>query len=160
MNFLNVVARGSADGLKKFMQNNELVNDGVVFNEKYGTPRMSFRWGSDDTGRFRMKCEMTGRATKDNAFLVGTVFYGRISEHDGEVTLRGFSVTSPLYHLCLIALLVFFVIRCIAVGGFSVVPLCLFVFSMAMFIPEFRKQGYMKRYLMRAVRRYSENVKD
>ena len=160
MNFLNITARGSADGLKKFMQNSELVNDGVVFNEKYGTPRMSFRWGSGDTGRFRMKCEMTGRATKDNAFLIGTVFYGRIREKDGVVSLNGFSVTSPFYHICLAALLVFFIIRCITVGGFSVVPVCLLVFSIVMFIPEFRKQGYMKRYLMRAARRYSESVKD
>ena len=99
-----------------------------------------------------IKCELTERATKDNAFLEGTYFKGRITERDGVTAVKGIILTAPIYHLFLIALTVFFIARCIALGGFAPTPVVLIGFSLLMFRGEFKKQGIIKHFIFRALK--------
>ena len=103
---------------------------------------------------------MIGGPTKDNGFFVGTYFSGRLSEKDGRTKLKGIITTAPIYHLFLIALVVVFIIQCFRLRGFSVIPPIIIIFDIFMFKNEFKKQGYIKRYLYRAARRMCENSKD
>ena len=45
----------------------------------------------------------------------------------------------------------FVVLKCIELGGFSVVPLVFLAISILMFGKEYKKQGVIKRYLYRAM---------
>ena len=108
-------------------------------------------------GRIKITCEMIGGPTKDNGFLVGTYFSGRLVEKDGRTKLKGVITTAPIYHLFLIALVAVFIIQCFKLRGFSVVPPIIVIFDIFMFKNEFKKQGYIKRYLYRAARRMYEN---
>ena len=132
------------------IRDNERTNRGVRFDENRGVPRIHVREKGE---RLRIRCEMTGRATKDNGFLIGTYFTGRLTERDGVTTLRGIILTSPIYHILWLALVVVFIFQCFRLSGFSAVPVCLTVFEIFMFKDEFRKQGTISRYLARAFRR-------
>ena len=115
---------------------------------------------SDKKGYVRSTCEMLGRATKDNAFgyLVGTYFTGRLIERNGVLTLKGVVLTAPIYHAFLAVLLFVLVYKSIQVGGVSLIPLFLLAFEVIMFKDEFRKQGYIKRYLNRAVKKFNKQI--
>ena len=73
--------------------------------------------------------------------------------------LKGIIVTDPIYHILLVALLALFVYQCIALGGFSPVPLILFAFGIFMMRNEYAKQGTIERYLSRAFRKEPEYKK-
>lgn len=150
MRFVRLRTTVPAREMKEILSDPERVNENVRFDEKKGTPKMKPTFRDD---RLRVKCEMMNRPTKDNGFLVGTYFTGKLSERDGVTTLSGIIVTEPIFHVIFFALFVYFVILCFSVGGFSVVPICLCVFVFVMFWKEYQKQGIIERYLARAFRR-------
>ena len=149
MKFINLTFDAPRDEVVKLLKNNEEVNAGVKFDTR-GKPLMKIK--ERPNGKIRITCEMLGRPTKDNGFLVGTYFSGKLTESNGETHLKGYLVTAPIYHLILIGFLVWYIVQCIVIGGFSPIPLILVLFDIMLFKDEFRKQGYITRYLYRAVR--------
>lgn len=132
---------------------NKRVNENVRFEEKRGIPHMHVKIKKNS---LRIKCEMMNRPTKDNGFFVGgTVFWGSIKEKDGMTNLCGVALTAPIYHLVMIALVLIDIIRAFQLGGFSLLPIFAVAFDVIFFKDEFRKQGYISRYLERAFRRLS-----
>ena len=157
MKFINLKTEKSSAELLSIISDNTRVNSGVKFaDKKGGKPFMHVR---EKDGRLRVRCEMMGRPTRDNGFLMGTQFYGRITEKNGEATLRGIILTSPIYHLIVLALAVALIAQMIYNGSISSIPILIFAtaFEFLFFIDEFRKQGYIQRYLERAVRRLESN---
>ena len=153
MKRIRLYSRHTPDEVLSIIKDNTRVNDGVRFSDKRGgKPFMHVR---ENEGRLRIKCEMMGRASKDNGFLVGTVFRGRISEVDGYTCVRGFITTSLIYHLVMTALFLFLLIRMIITSAYTMIPMLVFVvaFEILFFKDEFKKQGYIERYLVRALRR-------
>ncbi len=155
MNFVNVEFSKPKNEVLAFLCNNEAVNKNVRFDEGNGTPFMKIK--EKKNGGVRITCEMLGKPTRDNGFLVGTYFSGRLIEKNGKTKLRGIILTAPIYHLVLIALLVIFILRCIDLKGISIVPILLVIFDIFMFKDEFKKQGYIKRYIIRASRKINNS---
>ena len=153
MKFINIKTDNSADALLSMIRDNARVNDGVKFaDKKGGKPFMHVR---EKEGKLRIKCEMMGRPTRDNGFLMGTAFYGRITEKDGAAAVKGVIVTSPIYHAVVLILAIALVIQMIYNSSISSIPILVFAvaFEFLFFTDEFRKQGYISRYIERAVRR-------
>ena len=144
----------SRDHLLSVIENSELVNDKVKFDENKGRPRMIVKINGD---RVRIKCEMIGGPTKDNGFLEGTYFVGKLTENDGKTTLKGVVLTAPIYHTILALILMIYIYRCITLVAFNPVPIILLIFSLMLFRSEFEKQGTIERYLARAFRKAEEN---
>ncbi len=151
MKFIRLESRLSSDGIIEVLKDNELVNSGVKF-ENY-VPEMRVRQSGKDPNKIRITCEMKNTATKDNGFLVGTYFSGRFVNKNGGTYLKGHILTAPIYHAVLAILVAVFLYRCISVGGFNPIPVVLVIFDIFMFWREFKKQGMIQRYLMRAFRR-------
>ncbi len=149
MKFINLTFPTTKDSVIELLKNNEEVNANVRFDSR-GKPLMKIK--ERKNGKIRITCEMLERPTKDNGFLVGTYFSGKLTERDGETRLKGYLVTAPIYHTILIGFFVWFIVQCFIVGGFSPVPPLLILFDVMLFKDEFRKQGYIARYLYRAVR--------
>ncbi len=126
-------------------------NDLIVTQEKYdtsrGVPEIHIKQKGD---KIKITCTFTGRNTKDNGFLEGTYFVGKISESDDKTALRGIILTAPIYHAILAIIFGLFIYQCISLGGFNPVPVILLIFSIFMFRDEFRKQKIIKRYIFRA----------
>lgn len=158
MKIINLTTEKTAAELINFISDNNKVSSGVKFaDKKGGKPHMHIR---EKQGRLRIKCEMMGRPTKDNGFLMGTVFWGRVSERDGRTSLKGVILTSPIYHLIMLVLAVIMIVQSIVTLTPYSIPLLVFAvaFELLFFTDEFRKQGYISRYLERAIRRL-ENEK-
>lgn len=153
MNFINLSFDCPRDEALSVIKDTEFVNSNVSFDEKHGKPLIKI---SEKNDKIRITCEMTGRARKDNGFIVGTYFSGKLKENNGKTTLKGVILTAPIYHLILIILIGFFIGYCIKAGGFSVVPIFVVLFDIMLFYVEFKKQGIIKRYLERAKRRYDK----
>ena len=139
-------------------------NDKIVADERFDTSKGYPRIHIKEKGeKINIKCEFCGRNRKDNAFLEGTYLIGRFFEKEGVTTLKGIILTAPIYHSILILLFAFFIYKCISLGGISIVPFCLVIFSVFMFYDEFRKQKIIKRYVYRAFKntflRYSDKEK-
>ncbi|MBQ7344255.1 MAG: hypothetical protein IJW53_05810 [Clostridia bacterium] len=156
MKRIKLESSASRDELLDIIKNSELVNDRVKFDENKGKPLIHVREKGE---RIKIKCEMVGGPTKDNGFLEGTYFVGKLTEKDGKTRLSGIILTAPIYHTLLALLLVFYVYRCISLGAFNPVPLILLVFSIFMFRGEFEKQGTIERYLNRAFRRAEQSTR-
>ena len=157
MKFINIKTEKSSAELLSIISDNTRVNSGVKFaDKKGGKPFMHVR---AKDGKLRVKCEMMGRPTKDNGFLMGTQFYGKIIENNGETTLRGVITTSPIYHLIVFALAVALIVQMIYSGSASSIPILIFAlaFEFLFYADEFKKQGYISRYLFRAVKRLEQN---
>ena len=154
MQFVNIASHVGREELISMLKDNERTNRQVVFEERLGKPFMHITEGKGD--RIKIKCELMGRATKDNGFLEGTYFKGRVKETDEGVKVTGIIVTAPIFHSIMLILLAVFIVQCFFVGGFSVVPVLLVIFDIFMFLTEFKKQGLIKRYILRAVRRVSD----
>ena len=155
MKFLNLKTPYSREQLLKLLSDNNFVSSGVKFDEKLGKPMMHLR--EKKNGSIRMTCELTGRPTKDDSFfLLGTYFKFKIVETDGGSILRGYIVTAPIYHVVWLGLVVLFILQCIRLGGFSVVPVFLVALNFIMFSKEYKKQGLIERYVIRALRRAAE----
>ena len=158
MKIINIQTTKSAPELLSMIRDNSRVNDGVKFaDKKGGRPFMHVK---EKEGRLRVKCEMMGRPTKDNGFLVGTAFYGSITEKNGQASLNGVIVTSPIYHAIIVSLAIVSIIAQMIVGfNPAAIPVLVFAvaFEVMFFGDEFKKQGYISRYLERAVRRLEKN---
>ena len=147
MLFINYKIHADSEDVRAAIKDEHLIAEREKFREDEISPKFHIKENGDS---FKITCEMTGGATKDNGFLVGTYFKGRLKERDGVTSLRGVILTAPIYHLILILLLAFFVYKCIADGVFSPMPICLFAFDIFMFWKEFKKQSLIKRYIFRA----------
>ena len=154
MKFIKLESAASRNELLSTIQNSDLVNDRVKFEDGKGKPHVHLK---EKGNRLKIKCEMVGGPTKDNGFLEGTYFVGKLTEKSGTTRLRGIILTAPIYHTFLVLLLAFYVYRCISLGAFNPVPLILLAFSLFMFKGEFEKQGTIERYLKRAFRRAEPN---
>ena len=134
--------------LVDLIKNTDWVNQSFRFDEKKGRPTFKVR---ERNHRIRISCEMVGGATKDNGFISGTFFSGRIIERDDGVVLKGVIVTAPLYHALLALLTAFFIYRCIQLQGINFVPIIMMVFSFIMFKDEFKKQNLIAAFLSKAI---------
>ena len=153
MKLINLTTEATAQTVIEALKDYEAVNDGVRFDENVGIPRMKVK---EKGNSVRITCELTGRPTKDDGFLVGTYFKGKILQGDGKTTVKGAILTAPIYHLVLAAMFIAFIFVCISKGGFSIVPVCLLVFDYFMFRLEYKKQGIIQRYIARALK-FAEN---
>ena len=151
MQFINLEFPANKDEVISHISDNEYVNRNVRFEDESVKPLMKIK---EKNGKIKITCEMLGKPTKDNVFLVGTYFSGTLSEKGGVTRLKGIITTAPIYHLVMLVFVAVYIYQCIRLEGFSVVPLLLLVFSLFMFKDEFKKQGYIKRYLYRAQRRF------
>ena len=97
-------------------------------------------------------CRYVGGSSRDDGFIIGTFFWGRLVEKNGETRLNGIILTAPLFYAAILGLLVYSIVRGIALGGFNPIALILAVASYLMFRGEFKKQGVIERYLHRAIR--------
>ena len=150
MKFVKTTLDVSKEQAISLLSDSKYVNENVKFYEDNRYPRMSLR---EKGQRIRLSCEIIGGAKKDNAFLEGTHLYGKIRETDGGVKLSGVIVTAPIYHLVLLIFMAIFIYQCFYFGGFSVVPICLLIFSLFMFKDEFKKQRMIYNYILRAKKR-------
>ena len=150
MKFISLEAAAERERVLATLSDCETVNRGVKFDENRGKPQMIVK---SKGNRIRVSCRYIGGASRDDGFLVGTVFYGRITEREGKTRIRGIVTTAPIYHTVLLALIAFFIYQCIRLGGINPIPIILVVFSLIMFRGEFKKQGVIARYLYRAIRR-------
>ncbi len=151
MKFIDITFDGASDDVLKFISDNNSVNAGVVFDESRGVPTMRVK--RKENGKIKITCELIGGPTRDNGFFVGTYFTGKITETSEGARLKGIITTAPIYHLFLIVLIGVFIFQCIRLGGFSVIPPIIVAFDILMFWKEFKKQGYIERYLKRAQRK-------
>ena len=150
MKFITVKTDSTATELLAMIRDNTRVNDGVKFaDKKGGKPFMHVK---EKDGKIRIKCEMMGRPTKDNGFLEGTYFAGKVKEKNGVCQISGIILTAPIYHLIFLCLFSFFIFQCISVGGISPIPIILVIFDVFMFYGEFKKQSLIKRYIFRALK--------
>ena len=150
MKIIKLDSASSRDELLSVIQNADIVNDRVKFDENKGKPIIHLR---DNGKMLKIRCEMIGGPTKDNGFLEGTYFLGTLKEQDGTTRLRGIILTAPIYHTFLALIMAFYVYRCISLNAFNPVPIILLAFSLIMFRSEFDKQGTIERYLKRAFKR-------
>ena len=155
MKFVRLDCSASRDELLSVIANSELVNDKVKFDEEKGRPRIHVKEKKGE--RLKIKCEMIGGPVKDNGFLEGTYFIGKLTEKNGASHLRGIILTAPIYHTFIALIMAIFVLRCIQLVAFNPVPIILLIFSLMMFRKEFEKQGTIERYLIRAVKRAEKN---
>ena len=149
MKLVNISLDISREELLSALKIGDAVNEGVRFDEKHGKPVFKVR---EKGNTLRIVAEYVGGASKDNGFLVGTYFVGKIREKENGVALRGVITTAPIYHLGLLLLFAYFIYKCISLGGFSPIPIILVGFSIFLFKDEFRKQGLIKRFINRAAR--------
>ncbi len=150
MKFVNIRCQSNADELIAMLTDCEKTNRGVVFDEKLGTPIMRT---IEKDGRVKIKCELNNRTTRDNGFLEGTYFRGSVRHCEGGCQVKGVILTAPVWHGILICMFIAFIVVCLSLGGFSPVPIILIIFDIAMFYTEFKKQGIIFRYILRAVKR-------
>ena len=140
----------SREEILETIKNFNFVNDGVLFDEKRGKPVIKVKEKGD---KIRISCEMVGGPSKDNGFLIGTYFSGKLTEKNGVTTLRGIILTDPIYHCFMLGLIGFFLYRCISLRGFNIVPVCVAAFGFLLMKDEYKKQGAIARYLARAFRK-------
>lgn len=150
MKRIRYTVNASREQLLAMISDNRRVNEGVRVPEGVGLPTAEI----SERGRLvRIRCRLVGGASRDNGFLFGTAFLGTVRESEEGTTLSGIIVTEPLMHLVWLAVVVYFVIACISVGGINLVPIFLSVFMFLLFRPEYKKQDMLFRYLIRAAKR-------
>ena len=155
MKIIKLESNASQSEILDMIKDFERVNDKVKFDENKGKPLIHVKQKGD---RIKIKCEMVGGPTRDNGFLEGTSFIGKLTEKNGVTHLRGVIVTAPIYHTILALILALYVYRSISLGGFNPVPLILFIFSIFLLKSEFEKQGIIERYLKRALRHLDKDL--
>ena len=149
MLFVNYKIHAARDEVLSVIRDNNLVVEAENYDTTKGTPKMHVKEKGE---RIKIKCEMTGRPTKDNGFLEGTYFLGKVKEKNGVCKVSGIILTAPIYHLIFLCLFSFFIFQCISVGGISPIPIILVIFDVFMFYGEFKKQSLIKRYIFRALK--------
>lgn len=153
MKFINIKFEASKNEVIQFISDNKKVNSNVRFDEKRGTPFMHVK---EKDGKLGITCEMINRPTRDNGFLIGTFFKGKLKEADGITELKGIILTAPIYHIVWAVLLGVLIWQCFYYAAISALPILFVAFEIIMFSQEFRKQGYIARYLQRAAVRLSK----
>ena len=149
MKLINLRSTKGSEELFAAISDNNFVSDGVKFNDKGTRPHMHVK--DKGKGKIKIKCEMMGGPTKDNGFLEGTYFVGRIKTSAEGSRIKGVVVTAPIFHFLLFALTVFIIIQCIYLKAINIIPVFAVAFDIIMFQNEFKKQGYIDRYLKRAI---------
>ena len=149
MLFVNYKIGAPRDVVYKNLMDTERVESEEKYDTEKGIPKFHLK----EYGKFlRIKCEMTGRATKDNGFIGGTSFIGRVTEKNGKTRVSGIITTSLIYHLVFIGLLITAICIGISIGGFPLTAVLLIPFDILMFKDEFKKQPLIKRYIFRALK--------
>ena len=157
MKIINLKADCTAEALASAIRDSEKTNRNIRFDERRGRPAMLV---TEKGKRLRITCKYVGGTTRDNGFIVGTYFTGRVTEKNGAASVRGVVWTAPVFHAVLFAMLAVFIIQCIYLKGFSVIPFCAVAFDIVLFRTEFAKQGIISRYIARAAKRAeAENKK-
>lgn len=151
MKFVNVDFPASREEVISMISNNELVNQKVRLDESRGKPLITVI--EKGKNRIKISCKYVGGPTRDNGFVQGTTLSGTLVEKDGITKLRGIITTEPVYHFFFLVMVVLFIVQCFRLRGISFLPPILIVFDIFMFKNEFKKQGYIKRYLYRVQRR-------
>ena len=149
MLFVNYKISAQREEVLAIIRNNNLVVEAENYDTSKGKPKMHVKEKGE---RLKIKCEMTDRPTKDNGFLEGTYFIGKVNEKEGITRVKGIILTAPIYHLLFLILFSYFVFQCVNVGGISPIPIILVIFDVFMFYGEFKKQGLIKRYIFRALK--------
>ena len=160
MKLVNFKAPISREAVMNALVDDVGTNQNVKFEKLSGKPKFHIK----DKGRsVKIKCELmrVSSSKKDNGFIFGTSFYGKIIEKNGITSVKGLITTELIFHTIFVALLASFIVQCFYSKGFSIIPMCLVVFDIFMFREEFRKQGIIKRYIARSLRRaVAENRSD
>ena len=149
MLFVNYKIGAGREEVLSVLRDNNLVVEEEKYDTRNGKPRMHLKERGET---LKIKCEMTERPTKDNGFLEGTYFLGKVKEKEGVTRVRGVILTAPIYHFIFLILFGLFILQCIHVGGISPIPIILVIFDVFMFYGEFKKQGIIKRYIFRALK--------
>lgn len=137
------------------ISDNDFVSDGITLNEKGTKPYMHVR--KKKNGRIKIKCEIMGGPTKDNGFLEGTYFKGKIVKCSEGSCIEGIITTAPIFHSILVLFTVAIILQCIYLKAINIVPIFAILFDLVMFKNEFKKQGYIERYLKRAIVRLEKS---
>ena len=156
MKLINQKINASREQFLAFLCDNEATNKNVKFESKRGTPVMHVK---ENEGKISIKCEYVGGPTKDNAFLEGTSFKGRLKEKNGELFLSGILWTAPIFHTVLFLAFAVYIALCIMGGSFTPMPLIVILFDIFMYKDEFAKQGLIERYIQRANKRSTPSVR-
>ena len=149
MKLINYKTTTPSEELLSMIKDSNRVNEKVKFDDKLGRPQMFVK---ERKNSITVTCRYVGGSSRDDGFIIGTFFWGRIVEKNGETRLNGVILTAPLFYAAILGLLVYSIIRGIALGGFNPIALILAVASYLMFRGEFKKQGVIERYLHRAIR--------
>ena len=149
MKLVNYKTTAKREQLLSLIKDSNRVNEKVKFDDKLGRPQMFVK---ERKNSITVTCRYVGGNSRDDGFIIGTFFWGRIVEKNGETRLNGVILTAPLFYAAILGLLVYSIIRGIALGGFNPIALILAVASYLMFRGEFKKQGVIERYLHRAIR--------
>ena len=154
MKFVNINFPASRDEVIAMITNNELVNKNVRVDDSRGKPFITVK--EKNKKRIKLSCKLVGGPTRDNGFVQGTTLSAKLVEKNGVTNLRGIITTEPVYHFFFIIMIALFIVQCIRMRGISLIPPILMVFDVFMFKNEFKKQGYIKRYLYRAAKKLSQ----
>ena len=157
MKLINFSSSKTPEELINAISDNSFVSDGVKFNDKGTRPHMHVK--TKENGSLRIKCEILGGPTKDNGFLEGTYFSGKITATEEGSNIKGIILTAPIFHFLLIFLTVFIIIQCIYLKAINIIPVFAVAFDIIMFKNEFKKQGYIERYIGRAIARLEKKNK-
>ena len=157
MKFVSYKINAPRETVLSNLKDGERILAAEKFDTSRGKPKMLFREKGE---RLKIKCERVEGPTRDNGFLEGTYFIGKLRESEGGTAIRGLILTAPIYHLVLIAFLVLSVVYCINAGGISPIPLMVLIFDVFMFYSEFKKQSVIKRYILRAFKNTYQDARE
>ena len=80
MLFVNYKIHAQCEDVRAALKNERLISEKEKFSEEGIAPKFHIK---EKEKSIRITCELTGGATRDNGFLVGTYFKGRLSEKNG-----------------------------------------------------------------------------
>ena len=150
MLFVNYDINAPIDEVRRSLAENDKIVSDEKFDTSKGFPKIHIKEKGE---RVKIKCEFCGRARKDNGFLEGTYFMGKIRKSESGSKISGVVLTAPIYHIAVTILAIVIIIQCVYLKAFNPIPLFAVLFDILMFKNEFKKQGYIQRYIMRAIAR-------
>ena len=86
MKRIKIRSTKSPEQLLLAISDNNFVSEGVKFNDNGTKPHMHVKDRGD--GKIKIRCEIMGGPSKDNGFLEGTSFRGRIKKSARGVKYR------------------------------------------------------------------------
>ncbi len=107
------------------------------------------RWGHDV---FRIRCNYVGGPTRDDGFVEGTFFIGKLKNTEKGCRMKGIILTEPVFHTLFFGVFIYLVIKAVEQSAIPVTPLCLLAFVLFMLRKEYKKQDVLYQYLIRAVK--------